>query len=98
MSITKFKLDLKLIEENKGKIVHEGITTDNADGINMTGIGQLLKYVVKIRDGGDEWCIYIHTSTWTSEWIADNGDKVTSESNIKKIVDCSEEVFQLYGF
>ena len=64
----------------------------------MTGTSQPLKYIVKIRSGHGDWCIYIHSSSMSALWIAGHGDKVKSEDHIKKIVNCTKEVLDKYGY
>jgi len=96
--IKQFNLTEQIINDNTGKIVHEGMTTDNAEGINMSGSGEKLKYIVKIRGGHGDWCIYIHHSIYNASWISSHGDKVRSKGHIEKIVSCTKEVLDNYGY
>jgi len=96
--IKQYNLTDKTIQDNTGKIVHEGLTKDDLEGINMMGTGQPLKYIVKIRGGHGDWCIYIHNSERSSLWIASHGDKINSIDHIKKLVLCSKEILDNYGY
>ena len=74
-----------------------GVTTDDENGINMTRSGKELRWIA-CRGGIWDWCIYCHWSDKTIEWIHDYGDKVTSKENIKKLVPCDDEAFQMYRY
>lgn len=51
----------------------------------MTSSGKKLRWVAK-RGGGNDWVIYVYWAEENAEWIASNGDKVHSKSNIKKLL------------
>jgi hypothetical protein len=74
-----------------------GETTDDSEGIEMTGSGKSLKWVA-VRGAIPDWCIYIHWSFNTFKDIKTMGDKVCNETNIKRLVPCDDEAFQRYRF
>lgn len=74
-----------------------GKTTDNPEGINMTGSGRELRWVA-VRGTIHDWAIYIHESYHSKEYIKDHGDKVTDEHNIKKLEPCEDEAFEMYRY
>lgn len=78
-----------------GEIFACGYTIDNENGCNMTGNGQLLRWIAK-KGGGNDWAIYIHLSEKPLDWIKQHGDKVTMKDNIMKLVNCSEEMLGRY--
>lgn len=72
-----------------------GTTSDDAAGINMANTGNQLRWVAK-RGGYHDWAIYIHFAYNNEEYIKTNGDKVTGEDNIKKLVPCDNEAYEMY--
>ena len=78
-------------------IFASGITTDDEDGINMARTGEKLRWVA-CRGGIHDWAIYIGFAKDSASYIKDMGDKVTSESNIKKLVPCDDEAFAMYRY
>ena len=78
-------------------IFASGETTDDPDGINMTGSGKELRWVA-CRGGIHDWAIYIQGSNWTDDMVKRMGDKVTSEANIRKLVPCDDEAFGWYRY
>ena len=72
-----------------------GITVDNRTGINMSNSDKLLRWIAK-RGGIHDWAIYIHFNTYTVDDVARNGDKVSGKENIKKLVPCDDEAFEMY--
>ena len=78
-------------------IFASGETTDNSSGINMSNSGRTLKWVA-CRGGIHDWAIYVGTDSQSDEDIQDYGDKVTSEYNIKKLVPCDNDAFQMYRY
>lgn len=91
------KLTSKMLDEMKPGIFTSGTVSDNPIGIHMTGSDRLLRWVA-VRGYGPDWCIYIHWAEKSKEEIAESGDKVYSDANIKKLVDCDEEAFSRYNF
>ncbi len=74
-----------------------GVTTDDAAGINMANTGQQLRWVAK-RGQIHDWAIYIHFAYNDEKFVREQGDKVTSEANIKKLVPCDDEAFAMYRY
>ena len=57
-----------------------------------------LRWVACRGKGYCDWCIYYHKLDNSKEYIADNGDKVFTESVIKRLVPCDKEAWKLYRF
>ena len=89
-------LTLKKLKEMKsGTIFAKGEIIDSPYGINMANTSKLLKWVA-VRGGIHDWAIYCHLALNSYEWIRSQGNKVHSEENIKKLVPCDEEAFNMY--
>jgi len=86
-----------ILNRSEGLIFASGITTDDANGCNMTSSGKELRWVAK-RGYGNDWAIYIYWSEENAEWIAANGDKVHSKSNIQKLLSCTDDALQIYRY
>ena len=82
-----------------GEVFSKGEIENSPDGIYMTDTrkGEMLKWVAK-KGYGNDWGIYIHWAESGYDFVITNGDKVTSESNIKKLVPCTDELFELYRY
>jgi len=87
----------KLKEMKPGTIFAKGTVSDNSVGINMTGSGNLLRWLA-VRGVIHDWAIYCHWASRSFDWIRQSGDKVTSESNIRKLVPCNDEAFKMYRY
>ena len=79
----------------QGEIFARGVTTDNVEGVNMSNSGKQLRWVA-VKGWREDWCIYIHWATSEFDYVSKSGDKVINEVNIRKLIPCSDEVFQLY--
>lgn len=93
-------LTLEMLKAMKPHTVFAtGITDNSPDGIFMTNenIGKKLMWVAK-RGEIHDWAIYIHWAEKGEEYVRDYGDKVTSPSNIKKLVPCDEKSFSMYRY
>lgn len=90
----------RLKQIQPGEIISQGTTANSPEGILMTDydIGKELLWIAKKGHGYDDWCIYAHWAENGLDFVITNGDKVTSERNIKKLVPCTEEVYSLYRF
>lgn len=86
---------LKNMEE--GTIFAEGTANDDPNGLFMANTNRALKWVA-VRGGIHDWCICCHFADKTNDWIKSFGDKVYFESNIKKLVPCSAEAYEMYRF
>lgn len=91
MKLTKETIEQAL----PNSIIYKGETTDDENGLNMTGSGKVLKFVV-CRGGIADWCIYTHFSDRTFEQIAHLGDKPHSREQIANIVEFDNEVWTMY--
>ena len=78
-----------------GTIFASGLTTDNADGLNMNNSGKFVKWVA-CRGGIHDWAIYCCLGVESNQYIKDFGDKVHSERHIKNLVLCDKEAFKMY--
>ena len=80
-----------------GNIFVIGEVENSPLGIYMTDSnkGKMMKWLAK-KGCANDWCIYIHWSESGFDFVESNGDKVTSEDNIKKLVPCTDEVFKQY--
>lgn len=74
-----------------------GICFDNADGVNMANSGKKLRWVA-VRGGIWDWAIYVHWEENSPEWVRCNGDKISSEKNIRALVPCDQEAFEMYRY
>lgn len=74
-----------------------GETVNSPEGINMSNDGRSLRWVA-VRGQTHDWAIYIGIISWDDAMIASNGDKVTDEANIKKLVPCDNEAFGMYRY
>jgi hypothetical protein len=90
-------LTLQALKEMEPGVFAQGETTDNSEGCNMTGSGMGLRWVA-VRGDIHDWTIYIHTADNDYEWIKRSGDKVYTENNIKKLVPCDDEAFNVYRY
>lgn len=80
-------------------IFAEGVTTNDGEGVYMTSEhkGDKLRWIA-VKGGANDWCIFIGWSFMQDYYILRHGDKVTTESNIKKLVPCTEEAFNFYNY
>ena len=74
-----------------------GTVPDSPEGLNMTGSGNLLRWVA-VRGGIYDWTIYTHWATNTAMWIQAHGDKVYRDAHIRKLVPCTDDAFKMYRF
>lgn len=56
----------------------------------------MIRWIAKRGDGFHDWAIYYHNQNHTPEYILSNGDKLTSEANIRQLIPCDQEAFGLY--
>lgn len=82
-------------------IFASGITIDNASGINMANSDEKLKWVA-CRGQIHDWCIYClvddSCEVFSDGYVHDYGEKITSEHNIKKLVPCEDDAFDMYRY
>jgi len=85
----------RLLEMAPHETIASGEIIDNPEGINMTNSGKLLKWIAK-RGGIHDWAIYCHWAYHDWLFIEDQGDKVTSDTNILKLVPATDEALAMY--
>lgn len=56
-----------------------------------------VRWIAK-RGGYHDWAIYYHLAEHTIDYVMKNGDKVTTESVIRKLVECDDEAFKWYRY
>lgn len=78
-------------------IFASGTTIDGPEGLNMARTGKLLRWVA-IRGGIHDWAIYAHFADLPAEEVARIGDKVSTESHIKRLVPCDDAAFEMYRY
>lgn len=78
-------------------LLASGIAPDNADGLNMTGSGELLRWVA-IRGAIGDWCMYTHWEYNSMEYVMTQGDKVMTAHNIRNVLEVSDEVMKRYRY
>ena len=85
-----------LMDMPSGNIFAKGETVDSLEGVNMTGSGKKLRWLAKRGSGYHDWTIYLHFDDKDWKYIEDYGDKPIDEDNIKKLVECDKEAYDLY--
>ena len=92
-------LTLEKLKEMKPKTrFAQGYIEDSVEGINMSNTGKTIKWVA-VRGSIHDWSIYTdnpHQPQNSFEMVAMQGDKVSFEGNIKKLVPCDDAAFQMY--
>ncbi len=88
------KADLEKMEP--GEIILWGEAPDAVGGLNMAGTGKILRWVALRGLGAPDWAIYCHFANADMNWIRRFGNKVHGDDNIRKLVPCTDEAFQLY--
>ena len=80
-------------------IIANGTCINSPDDIFMINkdIGRELLWIA-VKGYANDWAIYIHWFDNGFDYVLNAGDKVTSKSNILKLVPCVEEVFKLYRY
>lgn len=91
-------LSLKQLKEMEpDTIFATGTVVDGPEGVNLARTGQTLRWVA-CRGGIHDWAIYAGPIAWDENSVKRQGDKITSENNIKKLVPCDEEAFAMYRY
>lgn len=81
----------------EGEIFATGYTIDSPDGANMSNSGKVLKWLAAKGWGGD-FAIYVALATKSWDYVESDGDKVSTNHNLKKLLSCSEEVWKKYRY
>jgi hypothetical protein len=91
-------LTVKMIESMQPcEIFATGTANDSPDGLFIANTNRPLRWVA-IRGGAPDWAIYCHFAEHDEQFVRDQGDKVTFEKNIKKLVPCDDEAFKRYRY
>lgn len=68
-----------------------------------TGIGTYpelhsieIRWVAVRGEGMHDWCIYYHKSSKDIDTVSRVGDKMFTESVIKRLIPCDDEAYSLY--
>ena len=84
-----------MLKDMKPGTFGTGEIVDGPEGINMFNSGRQLRWVAT-RGGIHDWAIYVGLASSSIEDVKDHGDKVHSERNIKKLVECDDEAYGMY--
>lgn len=91
-------LTLKDLKDMEPGIFAQGEVPDSPKGCNVANTGKIMKWVA-VRGDIHDWAIYVdnpYSPQVDFESVARMGDKIHSEENIKKLVDCDKEAFAFY--
>jgi hypothetical protein len=77
-----------------GEVIREVITKYQ----HVQHVPEPLKFVVLKGKSGYDWAIYYHYADTSTEWIKQQGDKVTSKENVMALFPCEEALFKKYRF
>ena len=89
-------LDIEMLKAMPPQTIFAtGIIKDNPEGLNITNSGDDLRWVA-VRGRIHDWTIYVHRATNTIQQVATNGDKVLFEENIRGLVPCDDESYEMY--
>lgn len=82
-----------------GQVFATGVLPNAPEGLFMTNErqGEDLRWVAK-KGWGYDWAIYCHWAGHSAEWVEQSGDKVTSETHIRRCVPCTDEIFKIYRY
>lgn len=89
----------KLKELPESQVFATGVVENSPEGVYMTDNrkGHKMRWVAK-RGTIHDWAIYIHWAEHDEDYVMKNGDKVRDEKNIRKLVPCDNEAFEMYRF
>lgn len=93
-------LSIEQLKEMPPKTVFaQGEIENSPDGVYMTDtdVGKKMIWAAK-RGGIHDWAIYIHWADMGVDYVISNGDKVTNEKNIQKLVPCTDEALKMYRY
>lgn len=95
-TVVKIKPNIVMLDierfnkEPSGSIMYKG------EGFYPNLSGDFKVKWIAVKGHGPDWAIYYHFTRSTTEQILQQGEKVYSESVIKQLVPCDEEVLKLY--
>jgi len=91
-------LTLKNLKEMAPQTIFaRGTSVDSPGGLFIANTNRVLRWVA-VRGLIYDWAIYCHFEENSFENIAQIGNKVISEDNIKKLVPCDDEAFEMYRY
>jgi hypothetical protein len=85
----------RLKELPASEIFASGVVLDGTSDFNITGKPIRLRWVAK-RGYIDDWAIYVGPEKWEPRRIAEYGNKVHFEKNIRYLVHCTDDAFRRY--
>jgi len=91
------ELTIERLRVMKPGIFASGFTVDSPEGVNMARTGKRLRWVA-VCGHAEDWAIYVGLADEDRETVRDVGDKVTSESNLRKLVPCDDRAFKMYRY
>ncbi|MGC9093943.1 MAG: hypothetical protein ACP5JH_11960 [Bacteroidota bacterium] len=74
-----------------------GIAIDSEDDLFVANTGKELRWVA-VRGDIHDWAIYCHFADKSEEWVAQHGEKIRDEEQIRKLVPCDGEAFRMYRY
>ena len=92
----------KLKEMKSNTIFAKGEIVDSPEGCNVANTKKIMPWVA-VRGGIHDWYIAVQNpysignEIWDWDKIKDWGDKIHDEENIKKLVLCNNESFEMYN-
>lgn len=96
----KEKLSLESFSNiEPGTVFANGTIKNSPDGLFMStnNPGKKLMWIAK-KGYNNDWAVYVHWEEKGFHYVLTQGDKVSSKDNIRKLVDCADDVLSLYRF
>lgn len=78
-----------------GTVFARGTTTDDENGINLSGSKKLLRWVA-VRGDIADWAVYAHLAENDWDFIRSNGDKPHGRENVARVVPHDDEAWKMY--
>ena len=82
-----------------GTIFDSGEFIDEFGGCNISDTKNRVPWLA-IRGQIHDWAIYFQNpyseTKWSQDMIKKMGDKMRTKTNVKKLVDCTNEAFEMY--
>ncbi len=86
------KITNKLLK--KDGILHSAITIDGVDGLNMTGSGMSIAYI--LYSEGEKWVVYVGNALALDAEILDNRKTVLSKRYLSNLFEFSDSIWKKY--
>lgn len=90
-------LTLEMLKIMPPGIFAKGEIEDSPEGVNIINSNRKLRWVAVIG-GAYDWTIYCDFAINSYEYVKDHGNKIFTEKNIKKLVECDDESFKKYRY